>query len=189
MEALRTNGRRSMDDAMIETSRLLLRPWRDTDRHAFASMNADPEVMRDLGGPISQAVSDAKLERYAAAFERDGLSRWAIEDGASSEFLGYAGLLYRAHHPLGPHFDVAWRLRRAAWGRGYATEAASAALTDAFVRVGLVEALAYTSPENHRSQAVMARLGLHRDPVRDFIASHEGLGEWSGLVWIARPAA
>ena len=85
-------------------------------------MNADPEVMHDLGGPISQAESDEKLDRYATAFERDGLSRWVIEERGTAEFLGYAGLLYRGSHPLGAHFDLAWRLRRTAWGHGYATE-------------------------------------------------------------------
>ncbi|HEY3948154.1 GNAT family N-acetyltransferase [Phenylobacterium sp.] len=175
------------DGAMIETPRLLLRRWRDTDWPAFAAMNADPEVMHDLGGPITRAESDGKLDRYAAAFDRDGLSRWVIEDRGSAEFLGYAGLLHRASHPLGAHFDLAWRLERTAWGRGYATEAASAALNDAFMRVGLVEAFAYTSRENLRSQAVMARLGLRRDPSRDFTATYDGFGEWSGLVWVARP--
>jgi RimJ/RimL family protein N-acetyltransferase len=177
------------DHSMIVTPRLFLRPWRDTDRQAFAALNADPEVMHDLGGPISRTESDEKLNRYAAAFERDGLSRWVIEERGSADFLGYAGLLHRSNHPLGAHFDLAWRLKRSAWGRGYATEAASTALTDAFSRVGLAEVLAYTSPENHRSQAVMARLGLQRDPSRDFVAAYEGLGNWLGLVWVARPAA
>lgn len=176
------------NEKMIETPRLLLRPWRETDRREFAEMNAHAEVMHDLGGPITLAESNEKLDRYASAFERDGLSRWVVEDRESGEFLGYAGLLHRPIHPVGAHFDLAWRLKRAAWGQGFATEAASAALNDAFTRVGLDEALAYTSPDNLRSQAVMERLALHRDPSRDFTASFESLGEWSGLVWVARPA-
>ncbi len=69
---------------------------------------------------------------------------------------------------------------RAAWGRGYATESAQAALDDAFRRKPLDEILSYTSADNLRSQAVMARLGLRREPARDFTT-----GSWRGLVWVA----
>jgi RimJ/RimL family protein N-acetyltransferase len=171
---------------MIETPRLLLRPWRIGDRQGFAAMNADPEVMYDLGGPIAQEESDAKLDRYAMAFEKSGLSRWVVEHREGGEFLGYAGVLHRPDHLIGAHFDIAWRLVRTAWSRGYATEAASAALNDAFTRAGMSEVLAYTSPDNLRSQAVMARLKLHRDPSRDFRANDERLGIWRALVWVAR---
>jgi RimJ/RimL family protein N-acetyltransferase len=91
-------------------------------------------------------------------------------------------------HPLGPHFEIGWRLMRDAWGRGYATEAAAAALDDAFKRVGLSEVVSYTAPDNLRSQAVMKRLYLQRDSSRDFSANYEGVGIWHGLVWVGRPA-
>jgi RimJ/RimL family protein N-acetyltransferase len=75
---------------------------------------------------------------------------------------------------------------RSAWGHGYATEAARAALNDAFTRVGLAEVVAYTAPDNLRSQAVMSRLQLERDPSRDFTADYDGVKAWRGLVWVAR---
>jgi RimJ/RimL family protein N-acetyltransferase len=146
-------------------------------------MNAHPEVMLDLGGPLSRAASDAKLDRYAAAFRRHGFCRWVIE-GRTGAFLGYAGVMPSSpDHPLGPHFDIGWRLRRNAWGNGYATEAALAALDDAFGRVGLREVVAYTAPDNLRSQAVMTRLRLQRVPSRDFTTDRA----WRGLVWVAYP--
>lgn len=170
---------------MIETARLKLRTWRQSDKPDFAAMNADPEVMHDLGGPIAREASDAKLDRYAAAFERDGLSRWVVErDGV---FLGYTGVLHHAEHPIGPHFEIGWRLMRHAWGHGYVTEAAQAALHDAFARARPSEILAYTAPDNLRSQAVMARLKLTRDPSRDFTADFGG-GGWHGMMWVAHPA-
>jgi RimJ/RimL family protein N-acetyltransferase len=172
---------------IIQTQRLRLRPWLESARDAFAAMNADPEVMVDYPRPLDRAQSDAKLDRYAAAFEGLGYCRWALEtlDGA---FVGYTGVM-PAHqgHPLGPHHEMGWRLVRAAWGNGYATEAARAALDDVFRRVGLSEVLAYTAPDNARSQAVMARLGLQRDQERDFTAN-DGGAPWTGLVWTARPA-
>lgn len=172
---------------IIDTPRLRLRPWREADRDAFAALLADPEVMHDLGGPVGRAASDAKLDRYMAAIRRHGTCRLAIED-LSGRFLGYAGVMPAADgHPLGPHFDIGWRLRRAAWGQGYATEAAAAALADAFGRLGVAEVLAYTAPDNPRSQAVMRRLRLRRDPSRDFVLRRAGAGDWQGLVWSVRP--
>jgi RimJ/RimL family protein N-acetyltransferase len=173
---------------MLETERLRLRPWRPTDADAFAAMNADPEVMADLGGPYGREASDAKLARYAEAFERLGYTRWLAETRDGAEFVGYIGLLpVGEDHPLAPSSEIGWRLVRSAWCRGYATEAARAALADAFGRLGLVEVAAFTSAENHRSQAVMARLGMTREPHRDF-EHGDPHAQWKGLVWIARPA-
>jgi RimJ/RimL family protein N-acetyltransferase len=169
---------------ILRTSRLVLRQWRPTDRITFAALNADPEVAWDLGGPLSRAQSDAKLDRYIAAFERHGFGRWAIEDPRGF-VMGYAGLMPApAEHPLGPHVEIGWRLARSAWGLGYATEAARAALDDALQRLGLAEVLSYTASDNLRSQAVMARLGLRRDSSRDFSGIYQGV-PWRGLVWSA----
>jgi RimJ/RimL family protein N-acetyltransferase len=176
---------------MIRTRRLKLLPWRHEHRAAFAEMHADPEVMADQGGPVDETRSNAKLDRYGMAYAEHGLSRWAVE-GADGVFLGYAGVMPRLlpDHPLGSHFEIGWRFMRRAWGHGYATESARAALDDAFRRVGLKEIVSYTSADNLRSQAVMARLALLREPSRDFIAEYEGVGLWRGLVWVAhRPTS
>lgn len=152
-------------------------------------MNADPGVMHDLGGPISRVDSDRKLDAYTTGFERHGHSRWLIEvsshDDRSGEFVGYAGVAAHTDddHPLGQHHDIGWRLTRDAWGHGYATEAARAALTDVFERIGLAEVVSYTAPGNLRSRAVMERLDLRRDPSRDFTATYPDVGQWTGLVW------
>ncbi|HEY4125354.1 MAG TPA: GNAT family N-acetyltransferase [Rhizomicrobium sp.] len=168
---------------LIQTKHLKLRPWRETDRDSFAAMNTDPEVMADLGGPLSRTQSDAKLDGYAAAFEQHGYCRWALEN-QNGDFLGYTGLIaHGADHPLGVHSDIGWRLVRHAWGHGYATEAARAALKDVFARTDLSEALAYTSPTNTRSMAVMARLGLERTPSRDCSFPNG----WKALVWRTGP--
>jgi RimJ/RimL family protein N-acetyltransferase len=171
---------------MIRTKRLKLWPWRDEHRVAFAEMHADPEVMRDQGGPIDTNQSNAKLDRYRAAYREHGVARWAVED-VDGAFLGYAGVMPRLlpDHPLGSHFEIGWRFARSAWGQGYATESAKAALEDAFRRVGLKEILSYTSADNLRSQAVMARLNLRREPSRDFAIETARGGLWRGLVWVS----
>jgi RimJ/RimL family protein N-acetyltransferase len=171
----------------IETPRLRLRCWHEADREAFAAMHADPEVMHDHPNPFGRAESDLKFDRYAAAFRRYGICRWAVErwDGA---FLGYTGIMpLPPEHPLGPHREIGWRLLRSAWGNGYATEAAEAALADAFGRMGLNEVLAFTAADNLRSQGVMTRLRLQRDPSRDFTVYDDDSRAWRGLVWVARP--
>lgn len=172
----------------MQTARLRLQRWNDRHRDGFAAMNADALVMADLGGPIDRTQSDLKFERYRSAFDRDGVSRWALED-REGQYVGYAGVMFRDYpgHPLGRHYDVGWRLVRSAWGRGYATEASRIALRDAFDRLNLREILSYTSEDNVRSQAVMARLGLRRDHARDFDMSYPDVGDWRGQVWVASP--
>jgi RimJ/RimL family protein N-acetyltransferase len=104
---------------VIDSRRLRLRIWRDSDRDAFAALNADPKVTQDLGGPLDRTASDAKFDRYVAAYEQHGFCRWALErlDG---QFLGYAGVMpSRPGHPLGPHADIGWRLKRDESSLGY----------------------------------------------------------------------
>src|SRR5262245_41734939 len=113
---------------LIETPRLRLRPWTDRDRGAFAELHADPDVMLDQGGPIDRAASDEKLDWYNEAFEKLGFCSWALES-RDGQFLGYAGIMpVELPHPLGTHHEAVWRLKRSAWGYGYASEAAKAAL-------------------------------------------------------------
>src|SRR5438034_11446631 len=104
----------------IETERLRLRVWEEADRDHFATLNADPIVMKDLGGPLSRDDSDAKLDRYLKAWGNNGYGRWLVET-ISGKFLGYCGVMpARADHPIGIHDEIGWRLIREAWGQGYA---------------------------------------------------------------------
>jgi RimJ/RimL family protein N-acetyltransferase len=172
----------------IQTDRLRLRDWTEKDRDAFAGLNDDPVVMADLGGPLDRNHSDAKLDRYMQSFRRNGYGRWLVET-RSGRFLGYCGVMpVNGGHPIGPHHEIGWRLHQNAWGNGYATEAARAALGDAFRRVQLAEVLAYTAADNVRSQAVMDRLKLRRDKSRDFSVYNDRVGSWRGLVWSATSA-
>ena len=170
----------------IQTERLRLRTWQGADRDDFAALNADPIVMKDLGGPLDRGDSDRKFDRYLKTWESNRYGRWLVET-ISGEFLGYCGVMpVRDDHPIGLHDEIGWRLIRKAWGNGYATEGARAALIDVFRRVKLLEVLAYTAPDNLRSQAVMKRLRLRRDASRDFIIYSDRVGTWQGLVWRAQ---
>lgn len=168
---------------MLATTRLRLKHWADRHSEPFARMHADPEVMADLGGAIEPAASALKLARYKAAQVEFGVARWAVET-IDGDFLGYCGVMRRpAHdHPLGPHVEIGWRFMRDAWGQGFATESARAALAEAEPRVGLHNIVSYTSADNARSQRVIEKLGLSRDPSRDFLMPTPS-GGWKGLVW------
>lgn len=151
-------------------------------------MNADVDVMADLGGPLTRGASDDKLERFRGTYEAHRITRWVVTDRLGG-FVGYCGIVPHADdHPLGEHHDIGWRLCRTVWGHGYATEAATAALVDAFERIGLSQVLAYTAADNARSQAVMNRLGMERRTDLDFSSHYDGYGLWNGLVWAATPS-
>ncbi|MFD2082399.1 Protein N-acetyltransferase, RimJ/RimL family [Actinopolymorpha cephalotaxi] len=153
----------------LKTERLLLRRWRESDRAPFAAMNADPAVMEHFVSPLSEADSDAFVDRMEAAFERDGYGLWAVEVRETGDFVGFTGLSRVTFDaPFVPAVEVGWRLAHHAWGRGFAPEAARAALGFAFDTVGLAEVVSFTAPVNERSQAVMRKIGMRRDPDGDF---------------------
>ncbi|MEM7076904.1 MAG: GNAT family N-acetyltransferase [Pseudomonadota bacterium] len=169
---------------MLTTDRLTLRPFGKTDLEAFAALHADPDSMRDYGAVMSRDQCEARLHRIIEAWRRDGYGRYAIRYGGA--FAGYAGVMRRedADHPLGPHDEIGWRLLPRFWGRGLATEAARAVLVHAVQDLGLRGILAYTAPDNHASQRVMARLGLIRATELDFAVPVPRYFEhWQGLVW------
>jgi RimJ/RimL family protein N-acetyltransferase len=153
----------------IRTDRLLLRGWRDDDLVPFAELNSDPEVMTYLPALLDSRESDAFATRIRAQLEQRGFGLWAVEIPEMASFIGYVGLsVPQFTAAFTPCVEVGWRLARAHWGRGYATEAARAALTFGFERVGLDEIVSFTVPANARSIAVMERLGMSRDPADDF---------------------
>jgi RimJ/RimL family protein N-acetyltransferase len=152
----------------LATERLILRRWRAADREPFAALNADPEVMRYFQAPLDRAASDAFVNRIEARFGEDGFGLWAVVRDTET-FVGFTGLVrqsFPAHFT--PAVEVGWRLSREAWGHGYATEAARAALEHGFGPAGLDEIVSMTTRTNDRSQAVMRRLGMTCDPADDF---------------------
>ncbi|MGH7881712.1 MAG: GNAT family N-acetyltransferase [Candidatus Dormibacteraceae bacterium] len=153
----------------IRTERLLLRRWRQADRGPFAEINADPEVMLYFPAPLSRDESDALVDRIEAGFSRNSFGLWALEVATSGEFIGFTGLAVpNFEAAFTPAVEIGWRLAQAAWGKGYATEAARAVLGVAFDELGLAEVVSFTSQANTRSRAVMHRIGMIRDCADDF---------------------
>ena len=158
-----------MGVAMIETERLLLRPWKDADREPFARINADPRVMEFFPKCLSREESDGLVDRVARHFDQHGYTFFAAELRETGEFTGFIGL---ANTPFDAHFtpcvEIGWRLDPAFWNRGLATEGAREVVRYGFHKLGLHELVALVVPANRRSRRVMEKLGMTYDPADDF---------------------
>jgi RimJ/RimL family protein N-acetyltransferase len=172
-----------MAEFRIETERLVLRDWREEDWPVFFAHTNTPAVMRWLAGVLDeagQAATRARLEAYRAD---NGHSLWVVErrqDGGhlAGELLGFCGLK-RANQAGGPQgdFEIGWRFREDAWGRGYAREAAQAAMRVGFEQFGAPHQIALTVNGNRASWGLMERLGMRRRPDLDFESEDFGTGE------------
>jgi RimJ/RimL family protein N-acetyltransferase len=143
-------------------------------------MNSDPEVMKYFPSVLSREESDALADRIEAHFVTHGFGLWALEIPDLSRFAGIAGLLVPTFEAkFTPCVEIGWRLARAYWGYGYATEAASATLAFGFDELGLEQIVSFTVPGNARSRRVMEKLGMTHDPNDDF--EHPSLPEGHAL--------
>ena len=147
---------------ILTTERLILRAWRDADYQPFFEfVNSDPEVMEYFPSTLSREESDKLAVAIQRRLDENDWGLWAVEEKASGQFVGFVGLNSpQVVLPFLPCVEVGWRLSKAFWGKGYATEAAQEALAFAFTELELDEVVAFTAVLNVRSQAVMQRLGM-----------------------------
>ncbi len=155
---------------ILETDRLILRPWADDDLAPFAALSADPEVMRYYPSLHSSEQTAKNIARYIEMEQHYGLGKPAVVRKSDGAFIGAVGFLMCDEPSLPFHgqFEIGWRLAKAYWGQGYATEAATAMMDYAFHVKKLEEIIAFTIPINTPSRAVMERLGMTYDPADDF---------------------
>ena len=154
---------------MLQTRRLLLRPWQESDREPFQRLNADPTVMEFFAAPPSPVESDGMIDRIQAHIARHRFGFFAAELRATGEFIGFVGM---SHVPFEAHFtpcvEIGWRLAAVYWNRGLATEGARRCLRYAFQELALPEVVAFTVPANLRSRRVMEKLGMSYSLADDF---------------------
>ncbi len=153
----------------LQTDRLLLRRWLDSDRIPFQAMNADPRVMEFFPSPLSPEDSDALIARAESHFDRHGFGPFAVELLENNFFIGFIGLsIPNFDAPFMPAVEIGWRLACDCWGRGLATEGARAVIRYAFEDLRLGSLVSFTVPGNLRSRRVMEKLGMTHDPLDDF---------------------
>jgi RimJ/RimL family protein N-acetyltransferase len=163
MDSARSKGQ----SAILNTDRLILRRWRDSDREPFARMNADSHVMEFFAALLSREDSDSMVDKIESHFDGHGFGLCAAELRQHGTFIGFIGMAV-------PDFDapfsveLGWRLAAAYWGYGLATEGARAVVHHAFQTLGLDEIVATTVPANTRSRRVMEKLGMRHNPADDF---------------------
>lgn len=147
-------------ELLLTTPRLFLRTWRPEDLPTFAALNADPEVMRYLGNPLTTQQAEEFASQLQERFLQRGFAMLPVERRTDGAFLGICGINYT---PWYPEEEIGWRFAREHWGKGYATEAATAWMAWAFTERGLARLISVTDAPNRRSVAVMNRLGMTFD--------------------------
>ncbi|MCC6597702.1 MAG: GNAT family N-acetyltransferase [Alphaproteobacteria bacterium] len=153
----------------IETPRLILREWKESDRAPFASINQDPLVMEHLPRALDEKASNKLVDRFQKNIKENGYGLYAIERKEDGEFVGFAGL---EKVPFDAHFtpavEIAWRLDYEYWGQGYGMETGKAILDHAFNKLGMKEVVAFTVHDNARTISLLEKLGMKHDTEGDF---------------------
>ena len=161
----------SVATLQLVTERLILRPWRDSDRAPFVTMNADPLVMTYFASPMTPEESEEAIARFQAAYELDGFGFLTAELRSTGAFAGIIGVqTMRDVVPNIPQaaVEIGWRLPRAFHGQGLATEGARATVEFAFNTLNLPEVVAVTALGNQASRRVMEKLGMTYRPDLEF---------------------
>jgi RimJ/RimL family protein N-acetyltransferase len=145
----------------FNTERLRLRQWQTPDWDAFAELNADPDVMAFFPHTLERSTSDALANRIYAQLAQRGWGLWAVEIPQQASFIGFVGLNIPGYAiPAACGIEIGWRLSSQYWGKGYASEAARAALQIGFEQLQLPEIVSFAALANCRSRAVMERIGM-----------------------------
>ena len=150
-----------MEIIELQTNRLKLRQWKDSDLIAFAKLNADPEVMKYFPSTLEKNESDDLANKIKGLIAERGWGCWAVEEIKTKKFIGFVGLHKPTYDlPFTPCVEVGWRLAKEYWGNGYATEASNISLDFAFNKLNLDKIYSFTSVKNIKSRAVMERIGM-----------------------------
>ncbi|CAM4130504.1 GNAT family N-acetyltransferase [Vibrio neonatus] len=168
---------------ILQTNRLRLRPWKPCDFDAFVQMNASPKVMRFFPSTLTPLQSIESARRLSEELQQQQWGMWVVEEKSTKQFIGMLGLQQRSIDDgilTKPFKEIAWRLNERNWGKGFATEAATAVLQYAFERMHVDVIYSLTALVNLPSQRVMQKIGM-QDTQANF--QHPRLDVNSNLSW------
>lgn len=164
-----------MSTIFLETPRLILRQWQESDHEPYMQLNADKDVMEFFTSTLTRGETLAQITRLIAHIDEHGFGFFAVERKDNHQFIGFTGL---AHDRFESHFtpcvEIGWRLNKANWNHGFATEAAKACLGYAFDTLKLNEIYSYTAIDNKRSEHVMEKIGMNKVGVFDHPLIEDG---------------
>ncbi len=157
-----------MSDTIIETERLILRHWRDNDLQPLLEINQDPKVMEHFPATKTLEETQAFINGNIALYKDVGYCFYATELKHTQELIGFVGICPVYELSCAPAIEIGWRLGAKFWGKGYATEAATAVIVHAFNNLGINELVSFTASTNKQSERLMQRLEFIRSEVDDF---------------------
>lgn len=158
-----------MAEFRLETERLIMREWKESDVDAFHAINSDPKVRETLGPIMTRDQVADLIIRMKGLQAKDGCCFWALETKSDERLIGWCGMIRGANDvPVVDKLEIGWRLASDTWGNGYITEAAKSCILWAATKFPDEEIWAITSENNRRSRAVMERLGMRYLPELDF---------------------
>ena len=154
----------------IETERLILREWKDTDILPFYEMGQDPRVMEYFPSLWTMEMVKDFISRMKIQLVEKNYTLWAVEEKKAQQFIGFVGLNEPTWEAaFTPCIEIGWRIAFSFWGKGYASEAAKAVLDYSFNELELLELVSFTVTNNLRSRKVMERIGMSRETKDDFL--------------------
>ncbi|MEG3122677.1 GNAT family N-acetyltransferase [Sphingomonas sp. GB1N7] len=155
---------------MIETPRLILRPWREDDKPAFEAIINTPAMTVHFGGVQPRPQIDLLIDAQMAKQQADGHCMWAVEMRNDGTLAGICGLRIGGHPdtPVDGMYELGWRIAERHWGQGIAREAAEASRDWGWANTPAQRIAAWTNPDNAPSWGLMIRLGMVRRPDLDF---------------------
>ncbi len=160
----------------LTTDNLILRQWKANDYLTFSKLNSDPTVMEYFPNTLSKKQSDSLAKEMELLISQNGWGVWAVEEKERGQFIGCVGLHEPSCDlPFSPCMEIAWRLDKSYWGKGYATEAGKEVLKFAFEKLKVDEIVSFTALLNKKSESVMKRLGM-RDTQQNFEHPHLAKG-------------
>lgn len=145
----------------VETSRLRLRDWKEADLEPFCLLNADEQVMKYFPKTLSSEETNELYQSIQSECKECGFGLYAVEIKENQDFIGFIGF-HRAtfEADFTPCVEIGWRLKKQAWGYGYATEGAAACLQYGFATLGFDEVYSFTADRNTPSKKVMIKIGM-----------------------------
>lgn len=150
----------------LESDRVLLRGWLESDLEPWINLNLDPINLRYFPRTYSAEESQESFTRIAERLEENPTGLWAAEEKSSGEFMGFVGIAHQAIDGVSfmPCYEIGWRLDKKYWGKGYATEAATVVLKYGLEEIGIPQIYSYTAVGNLPSIKVMRKIGLRERP-------------------------